>query len=152
MSDDEPNSEDPPPSNGYGFGGMPSPDVVQSRLDLLQRSYPNRDRMDLQDTLKSCGWNVTETMTKLREDMKNIQQPMSKKFATKTQKHRVKAHEAYNEAFSDSEDENDEYSDNKFVYDSDSEAEEEEIDEEHLSEDKKRVLKFFNDGTPQVKY
>ena len=39
--------------------------------------------------------------------------------------------------------------DNKKVFDSDSDAEEEEIDENRLPDDKKRVLAFFNDGTPQ---
>merc|ERR1711974_408005 len=37
LSDDESSpasSPVEPASNGYGFGGMPSPDVVQSRLDL----------------------------------------------------------------------------------------------------------------------
>jgi hypothetical protein len=29
-------------SNGYGFAGMPSPDIVQMRLDLLQQSFPNK--------------------------------------------------------------------------------------------------------------
>ena len=41
LSDDE--SQTPVKSgNGYGFGGMPSPDVVQSRLDLLQHAFPNK--------------------------------------------------------------------------------------------------------------
>ena len=132
---------------------MPSPDVVQTRLDILQKSYPNRDRMDLQDALKSCDWNVSNTMEKLRNDMKNISIPQSNKNKyTKPQKHRVKSHEAAVDMVSDSESESEEYRDNKLVYnDSDSDAdEEEEVDEEHLPDDKKRVLTFFNNGTPQV--
>ena len=31
-----------PVSNGYGFAGMPSPDIVQMRLDLLQKAFPNK--------------------------------------------------------------------------------------------------------------
>ena len=48
LSDSEGEGESPvkqpPPgsNNGYGFGGMPSPDVVQTRLDLLQKSFPNK--------------------------------------------------------------------------------------------------------------
>ena len=47
LSESENGSEDPvkePPAsnNGYGFGGMPSPDVVQTRLELLQKSFPNK--------------------------------------------------------------------------------------------------------------
>ena len=131
---------------------MPSPDVVQTRLDILQKSYPNRDRMDLQDALKSCDWNVSNTMEKLRNDMKNISAPTSKNFKTKSQKQRVMAHEAAVDMVSDSESESEEYRDNKLVYnDSDSDAdEEEEVDEEHLPDDKKRVLTFFNNGTQQV--
>ena len=50
LSESENGSEDPvkePPAsnNGYGFGGMPSPDVVQTRLELLQKSFPNKVRM-----------------------------------------------------------------------------------------------------------
>lgn len=29
-------------SNGYGFAGMPSPDIVQTRVELLQKSFPNK--------------------------------------------------------------------------------------------------------------
>ena len=45
-------------------------------------------------------------------------------------------------------DEEDEYTEGKKVFDSDSEAEEEEeIDEQALPTDKKRVLDFFNEAT-----
>merc|ERR1739838_196379 len=48
-----------------------------------------------------------------------------------------------------SSDEEDEYTDNKKVYESDedSEAEEEVIDEDNLSKNRKDVLTFFNEGT-----
>ena len=138
----------PPSNNGYGFSGIPSPDIVQKRLDLLTASFPNRDRMDLQDALKSCDWSLVNTMSKLKNDMKSVAIPMSQKFANLPKKHRVKAHEAAVE-FSDSESDSEEYKDNKKVFDSDSDAEEEEIDENRLPDDKKRVLAFFNDGTSQ---
>ena len=60
-------------SNGYGYGGMPSPDVVQSRLDLLSHAFPNKDRMDLQDTLKSCNFDCQVAMDKIREGIKSGQ-------------------------------------------------------------------------------
>lgn len=88
LSDSESNHEASPLNNGYGFGGMPSPDVVQSRLDLLQKSFPNKDRMDLQDALKSSSWNVASAMAKLRSDIKSISLPMSAKFANLPKKHR----------------------------------------------------------------
>jgi hypothetical protein len=31
-----------PVSNGYGFSGMPSPDIVQLRLGMLQQTFPNK--------------------------------------------------------------------------------------------------------------
>jgi SWI/SNF-related matrix-associated actin-dependent regulator 1 of chromatin subfamily A len=124
---------------------MPSPDVVQNRVDLLQKAFPNKDRMDLQDALKSSDWSMHEAIQKLREDMKSISLPMSKKFANLPKKNRVKVHETVE--VSDSESESEEYADNKNVYDSDSDAEEEEINENKLPDDKRRVLSFFNEAT-----
>ena len=148
LSDSESNSSFGP-QNGFASptSGLPSPDVIQQRLDLMQKSYPNKDRMELQDALKSSDWNVAGAMSKLRSEMKLINGPsISQKFANLPKKHRVKAHEAVE--YSDSEEE-EEYADNKKVFDSDSDAEEEEINENALPEDKKRVLNFFNNGTIQ---
>ena len=52
LSDDDSSSAAPSPvkSNGYGFGGMPSPDIVQSRLDLLKNAFPNKVRSSVSDT------------------------------------------------------------------------------------------------------
>ena len=102
--------------------------------------------MDLQDALKSCGWSVQQAMSKICNDAKSIN-VASQKFSTKIEKkQRVRAHEALE--MSDS-DEEDEYMDKNKVFDSDSEAEEEEINENALPTDKKRVLAFFNDATEQ---
>ena len=152
LSDSESDRDaSPVKNNGYGFSGIPSPDVVQKRLDLLSASFPNRDRMDLQDALKSCNWSLPETIAKLRNDMKSVAIPMSQKFANLPKKHRVKAHEAAIEFSGSESDSEGEYRDNKKVFDSDSDAEEEEVNENALPEDKRRVLTFFNDGTPQVR-
>jgi hypothetical protein len=40
--ENRPESPHRPVSNGYGFAGMPSPDIVQTRLDLLQKAFPNK--------------------------------------------------------------------------------------------------------------
>ena len=107
-----------------------------------------KDRMDLQDALKSCGWSVQQAMSKICNDAKSIN-VASQKFSTKIEKkQRVRAHEAHFQEMSDS-DEEDEYMDKNKVFDSDSEAEEEEINENALPSDKKRVLAFFNDATEQ---
>lgn len=145
ISDSETES---PVKNGYGFGGMPSPDVVQSRLDLLQQAFPNKDRMELQDALRSCEWNIHDSMNKLRNDIKTINSVNSQSKKTMLPKlNRVKAHEAVE--ISDSDSDNEEYADNNVVYDSDSDAEVEEVNEDNLPEDKRRVLDFFSNATIQ---
>ena len=106
--------------------------------------------MELQDALKSCDWNVTTTMEKLSSDMKAISEKQKFVPKEKKPKHRVEAHAHFE--MSDDESEEEEFRDNKFVYDSDSDAEEEEINEDALPEDKKRVLNFFNTGNPQVSH
>merc|ERR1711935_190693 len=153
LSESENGSEEPvkePPAssnNGYGFGGMPSPDVVQTRLELLQKSFPNKDRMDLQDALKSCGWSVQTAMEKIRSDAKVINVASQKFGSFQPKRERLRDHEVTGLQMSDS-DEEDEYTEGKKVFDSDSEAEEEEeINENALPTDKKRVLEFFNDAT-----
>lgn len=118
-----------------------------SRLDALQALFPNRDRMEIQDALKSCHWDTTLTTQKLRSDMKTINLSMSKRFAQLPKKNRVKSHEAIE--MSDSESESEEYSEKHKVYESDSDVEEEEVNENALPEDKKRVLTFFNEATNQ---
>ena len=58
----------------------------------------------------------------------------------------MKKHEAIED--SENSDSAGEYDNSKMVYDSDSDAEEE-LSDHNLSEDKKRVLKFFSEGTEQ---
>ena len=41
---------------------------LQIRLDNLQKLHPNQDRMVLHDVLKSCDWNVSSAMEKLKND------------------------------------------------------------------------------------
>ena len=90
IANEDSSAPNTPNKNGYGFDGMPSPDVVQTGLDILQKSYPNRDRMVLHDALKSCDWNVSSTFEKLRNDMQNISGiPMTKnKYSNSPQIHK----------------------------------------------------------------
>ena len=111
-----------------------------------------QDRLDLQDALNASGWDVTKAAVKLRTSgggaaaAAAAPPPAKKKklFGGNSKKHSVKKHEAVE----DSEESDNEYNDNKVVYDSDSDAEEE-LSDHNLSEDKKRVLKFFSEGTEQ---
>ena len=57
----------PPSNNGYGFSGIPSPDIVQKRLNLLASTFPSRDRVYIFDVLKSCDWSLVDTMSKLKK-------------------------------------------------------------------------------------
>jgi len=149
-------------NNGYGYGGMPSPDVVQSRLDLLSHAFPNKDRMDLQDTLKSCNFDVQVATAKIREGIKSIQTASShstkKKIPKKTS---VKKHEANEDSASDS-DEEGEYTDKRVVvsddsdeYDSGDEGygrrgiADDSFDDRPMTDDQRRVFDFFNEGTAQ---
>ena len=108
-------------NNGYGFGGMPSPDVVQSRLDLLSHAFPNKDRMDLQDNLKACNFDTQVAIAKIRENIKSIQghkEGVIRK-SNLPKKKAVKRHEANEASESESDDEG-EYKDNRVVVSDDS--------------------------------
>ena len=151
-------------NNGYGYGGMPSPDVVQSRLDLLSHAFPNKDRMDLQDTLRTCNFDTQVAIAKIRENIKLIQaQPSNTKKAIFPKKKAVKRHET-NEASESESDEEGEYADKRVVVSDDSDeyesgdedykrfrgvADEDTFDDRPMSDDQRRVFDFFNEGTTQ---
>ena len=147
-------------NNGYGFGGMPSPDVVQARLDLLSHAFPNKDRMDLQDALRSCNFDTQVAIAKVREDIKAIQrQPaVSTKKALFPKKKAVKRHEA-NEMSGSESDEEGEYKDNRVVVSDDSDEyesgdedlrrgyrdvhDDDMFDDRPMTEDQRRVFDFL---------
>ena len=153
-------------NNGYGFGGMPSPDVVQSRLDLLSHAFPNKDRMDLQDTLRSCNFDTQVAIAKIRENIKAIQkQPSANtKKSLFPKKKAVKRHET-NEASASESDEEGEYTDKRVVVSDDSDEYEsgdedygragyrgvadDTFDDRPMTDDQRRVFDFFNEGTTQ---
>jgi len=96
----------------------------------LRNACPNVDAMVLQDTLKAHNWKVDwalETLTKKQKPAKN----------------KLKAHHVMED---NSESDDDEFTGKGLVYDSD---EEEDGPSNDMTVDKKRVLKFFNEGGEQ---
>merc|ERR1719447_1877658 len=94
------------------------------------RKRANVDAMVLQDTLKAHNWKVDwalETLTKKQKPAKN----------------KLKAHHVMED---NSESDDDEFTGKGLVYDSD---EEEDGPSNDMTVDKKRVLKFFNEGGEQ---
>eukprot|EP00094_Tigriopus_californicus_P011326 TCALIF_10932-PA protein Name:"Similar to smarcad1 SWI/SNF-related matrix-associated actin-dependent regulator of chromatin subfamily A containing DEAD/H box 1 (Xenopus tropicalis)" AED:0.09 eAED:0.09 QI:336/0.88/1/1/1/1/10/119/802 len=122
---------------------MPTSQIIEARLDQMQKQYPHMDRMALQDALKASDWNVLLAINRLR--------PLHKKEA-KPKKSVVKSHEMVRDlGASDSEGEN-EYNDNKLVYESDSDDADSDrsiTDDEDISEEKRRVLDFFGSANEQ---
>jgi myosin heavy subunit len=51
--------------SNYGFDRMPSRFVVQIRVDRLQEAFPNKDRIELHDALKSSNGSILEAIEKL---------------------------------------------------------------------------------------
>ena len=100
--------------------------------------------MELQDLLRHSNWSVQAVSDKLAPSTN-----AKTKFVAPKKKS-VKRHEARENHIEDSDSEG-EYNDSNVVFDSDSENEEMnewgEEDEENLSDDKRRVLNFFNNGT-----
>jgi len=103
---------------------------LEEKLAFLKNACPNVDAMVLQDTLKAHNWKVDwalETLTKKQKPVKN----------------KLKAHHVMED---NSESDDDEFTGKGLVYDSD---EEEDGPSNDMTVDKKRVLKFFNEGGEQ---
>ncbi|XP_023339390.1 SWI/SNF-related matrix-associated actin-dependent regulator of chromatin subfamily A containing DEAD/H box 1 homolog isoform X3 [Eurytemora carolleeae] len=116
-------------------------DQLEKKLSFLKNAFPNRDPMELQDVLKNCNWNVDTASAQLSSISSDKKSPGKQAKGTYINS-RVKAHEA-NEENSESDD--DEFSGRALVYDSD--EEEEGPSNERMTPDKRKVLKFFNEGT-----
>ena len=108
--------------------------------------FLRQDRLELQDALNECQWDVQEASAKIRATIPKPPPAKKKKFGG-SKKHSVKKHEAVED--SEESDSAGEYNDNKVVYDSDDSDAEEKLSDHNLSEDQKRVLKFFSEGTEQ---
>ncbi len=149
---------------------------MELRLKRLQKAYPGKDAMEVQDALVRNDWVVARAFQALRTGnnslaaatkANNSQQPDSfnaKEKFTAPKKAKLSRYSAtareVDEAEGDrSSDSEGEYYNSNVVYDSEDDSEDEgggygrgrgsaHVDEANLSEDKRRVLRFFNDGTP----
>merc|ERR1719228_298482 len=105
---------------------------LDKKIQFLKNACPDVDLMVLQDTLKAHDWKVDwaiESLTKAK--------------SSKNSKHKLKAHHVVED---NSESDDDEFTGKGLVYDSD---EEEDGPSNDMTVDKKRVLKFFNEGGEQ---
>ena len=128
MMSDSDSENGSPVKKGTDLSGKTS--ELEEKLAFLKNACPNVDAMVLQDTLKAHNWKVDwalETLTKKQKPAKN----------------KLKAHHVMED---NSESDDDEFTGKGLVYDSD---EEEDGPSNDMTVDKKRVLKFFNEGGEQ---
>ena len=128
MMSDSDSENGSPVKKGTDLSGKTS--ELEEKLTFLKNACPNVDAMVLQDTLKAHNWKVDwalETLTKKQKPAKN----------------KLKAHHVMED---NSESDDDEFTGKGLVYDSD---EEEDGPSNDMTVDKKRVLKFFNEGGEQ---
>jgi len=143
MSDTSDSENGSPVKGAKGGGGEEGVSELETKLQFLANACPNVDRMVLQDTLKAHNWKVDwalETLTKETKETKEAKE--TKK--PKPVKHKLKAHHVTED---NSESDDDEFTGKGLVYDSD--EEEEGPSDDNLTVDKKKVLKFFNEGGEQ---
>jgi len=126
-------------------GDSPTKNIsdLEKKLTFLKTAFPAKDPMDLQDVLRAHNWNVDSASAALSKIEPEKKKSPNSKHQKGTYIHnRVKAHDAEE---NNSESDDDEFSGTKLVYDSD--EEEEGPSNRNMTNDKKKVLKFFNEGT-----
>lgn len=106
---------------------------LEQKLSFLKNACPNVDAMVLQDTLRAHNWKVDWALETLTKEQK-----------PKPTKHKLKAHHVMED---NSESDDDEFTGRGLVYDSD--EEEDGPTDDNMTVDKKKVLKFFNEGGEQ---
>jgi len=106
---------------------------LEQKLSFLKNACPNVDAMVLQDTLRAHNWKVDWALETLTKEQK-----------PKPTKHKLKAHHVMED---NSESDDDEFTGKGLVYDSD--EEEDGPTDDNMTVDKKKVLKFFNEGGEQ---
>jgi len=106
---------------------------LEQKLSFLKNACPNVDAMVLQDTLRAHNWKVDWALETLTKEQKS-----------KPVKHKLKAHHVMED---NSESDDDEFTGKGLVYDSD--EEEDGPTDDNMTVDKKKVLKFFNEGGEQ---
>merc|ERR1719362_1810194 len=114
-----------------GLSGQAS--GLELKLSFLKNACPNVDAMVLQDTLRAHNWKVDWALETLTKEQKS-----------KPVKHKLKAHHVMED---NSESDDDEFTGKGLVYDSD--EEEDGPTDDNMTVDKKKVLKFFNEGGEQ---
>jgi len=123
---------------------IPSGDEIERKVNFLATACPSVDPMVLQDTLRAHDWNVDWAIESLAPKEKLKQPSPSKKQDNGYITKKVKAHHVDED---NSESDDDEFTGKGLVYDSD--EEEEGPSNDNLTADKKKVLKFFNEGGEQ---
>lgn len=163
LSDESDDSSPVKPSSANGSNGSSSssfsisPEEMERRLKIVQRAYPDRDTIWLQDVLVRLNWDVSRASQELGPSTANAYN--AKKKFTAPKKAKLSRYSATARAVDDKNEDSEsgsegEYNDGNVVYDSDDSEEERdpygertEEDEANLPEDKRRVLNFFNVGT-----
>jgi len=140
LSESESDTGGSPVKNGSSSGSGPSPEDIEEKVAFLSSAVPDRDLMELQDTLKANEWDVDRAVKSLAKKSKSPSKKQENGYISK----KVKAHNV-NEDNEESDD--DEFTGKGIVYDSD--EEEEGLSDENLTGAKKKVLKFFNEAIDQ---
>jgi len=123
---------------------LPLPEDIEKKVNFLKNACPGVDPMILQDTLKAHDWNVDWSIESLapKEKAKAKSPPKADKGVYINK--RLKSHQVDED---NSESDDDEFTGRGLVFDSD--EEEEGPSNDNLTADKKKVLKFFNEGGEQ---
>merc|ERR1719201_79261 len=114
-------------------GGSGQEGELEQKLSFLKNACPNVDANVLQDTLRAHNGKVDWALETLTKEKKS-----------KPTKHKLKAHHVMED---NSESDDDEFTGKGLVYDSD--EEEDGPTDDNMTVDKKKVLKFFNEGGEQ---
>lgn len=144
VSDSESENGSSPVKGAAVAVAIPSPDEIERKVNFLATACPSVDPMVLQDTLRAHDWNVDWAIESLAPKEKMKQPSLSKKQDNGYINKKVKAHHVDED---NSESDDDEFTGKGLVYDSD--EEEEGPSNDNLTADKKKVLKFFNEGGEQ---
>lgn len=123
---------------------LPLPDEIEKKVNFLKNACPSVDPMILQDTLKAHDWNVDWAIESLAPKEKSKPKSSSKADKGMYINKRLKSHQVDED---NSESDDDEFTGKGLVFDSD--EEEEGPSDDNLTADKKKVLKFFNEGGEQ---
>lgn len=123
---------------------LPLPEDIERKVNFLKNACPSVDPMVLQDTLKAHDWNVDWAIESLAPKGKQKAKSPPKADKGMYINKRLKSHQVDED---NSESDDDEFTGRGLVFDSD--EEEEGPSNDNMTSDKKKVLKFFNEGGEQ---